>query len=96
MEHEEKLVVQLDHDALAQPPEGANLLSGDLLERGVVGAEQRDAANPDLTHLGADDPGAQGMEVGLDLGKLRHAPALLFARPDSCLPTRDVQGLPEA
>ena len=48
--------------------------------RRVVGPEQREARNPQLSQLVIHDPRSERVQVGLDLGELRHEESPVASR----------------
>ena len=76
MDHHGEILLEVDGDALPDAVDSGDCLPLDGGRRGVVGSEQREAGDPQLLQLMADHPRAQGVQVRLDLRKLRHEKCL--------------------
>ena len=80
MDHHGEILLEVDGDALPDAVDSGDCLPFDGGRRGVVGSEQRDAGDPQLLQLMADHPRAQGVQVRLDLRKLRHEKSQVASR----------------
>jgi hypothetical protein len=55
MNHQKQLIVELEHDALADPANGANRSSKDRVERRIVRAQDEWTGQLDALKLSIDD-----------------------------------------
>jgi hypothetical protein len=65
-------VVEVHHNSLPEAPNTTNALIGDVVDRGVVRLEDREALDPNSPKDRTDRSGPQRVQIGLDFGKFRH------------------------
>ncbi len=73
VQHQEQLVLEGDHDALAEALQADHRPPLGCLQRRVHRAQQGDAAQLDGLETPARDSRLEGLQIDRDVGKLRHA-----------------------
>ena len=74
MEHHEQVILEFPDDALAHPAEPGDLLALHVMNRRVVGPEQRDRRHPGLFENAPANEPFHRFDVDHDVGKLGHGP----------------------
>jgi hypothetical protein len=75
VDHQEELVVEFEHDPLADAAHAAHRLARHRRKRRVVGAQQERREHLDLSERTPDHVALEALEVGADVGQLGHAPS---------------------
>ncbi len=88
MDHHCEILLEVDGDALPDAVDSSDCLPLDGGRRGVVGSEQREAGDPQLLQLVADNARAERVQVRLDLRKLRHEESRVASRKSQVLQKR--------
>jgi hypothetical protein len=83
VEHEEEVVVEREHDALAHAPEALHLLAGDGRERRVHAPQQERRREADALERRARAEALEPLDVDGDVRKLRHGAARFVRIRDS-------------
>ena len=73
VDHQEQLVLQREHDALAEPAQAEHLPALGRGDRRHGGAQQERVEQPDAQQAGAEDAALEALEVDGDVGKLGQA-----------------------
>jgi len=72
VQHHVEIVLHLEGDPFAQPPDGANGLADELRERRIYGSKQEGRIQPGFEQRLAQDPPLEGFDVNGDIRQLRH------------------------
>ncbi len=75
MDHREKAVPQVHHDALADAPQAADRAPEGGIERRIVRPQHEGVGELHAREGLAHDAFLEGLEVDRDVGELRHSPS---------------------
>jgi len=72
MQHEVKIGIEVQHDALSDASRGLDAPAVDFAQRRIERANEKGARHAHLRELAADDATAQVEQVHFDVGQLGH------------------------
>src|SRR5690606_27423731 len=78
VQHERELLLELNHDALAEPRYAFDAKPDDRVDRRLGRAQQERARQPDVRDAAAEDALAKRLDIDRDVGQPRPSP---IARP---------------